>query len=491
MIINETAPKTPPKTTTPLLGEASAAPPAYAPRNAPNPVTQVPPAGPYVTYQPAGLVQRQTETARRRFIKALLVAVGIWLLASAFFGSIFTGRRTHRNLQAIGTMSGYPVPGGVDLHECTTEWTAGPYTPSSSTPYSSFTAFNFSLPSKALLLLSKGDLSAGHLRVSTGYKDQVEVKVTVHYNEEPVRDLAKVCLIKREENEGGVGIFTPRWRGGSRPWNYRLSFDVELVLPISKTSAQRFVNTLLTDVNNFSQDLEIWESFTFGNLTLQGSNGRIQSPGTLVAHEATLKTSNAKVEIRRLQSYAVSVQSTNGPITGTYETTGPLYLKTSNGKIDVGVTVKSEGDSESIPLTMITSNAALSAGIELRSSSRQGGTFPVKAQTSNHALALSFNELPIDATLSLDGKTSNSRANVSLPTTYEGKFSVVTSNAPADVQRRNKNEPDPKGAKRTRTLTFDSVSKTRTKGTVHWDKDNANRGDVAVRSSNGPVTLVL
>ncbi|KAJ7072855.1 hypothetical protein C8F01DRAFT_262988 [Mycena amicta] len=498
MIVTENTPKTPPKSTTPLLGESSVAPPAYAPPVAGR-------SGPYIVYQQPAYPPRPTESAGARFLKAFVVAVGIWLLASALLGSIFSTRVSffvtavmyideqhyHRNLQALNATD-YPIPDNVDLAECTTEWINGPKNGLSS---SSLASFTFPIPSQTLLFLSKGSLSGGRLKIITSDSKDVQVRVTVHYSDARIRDLAKVCLITREDDEAGVGIFTPNSHGWRSP-NHQLSFDVEIALPRSKARDPRFINALFTDVSNFSQEIEsLQDVVTFGTLTLTGSNGGINSP-SLVAGNTTLRTSNGGIKIGHLMSSSAALRSSNAAIGGTYVTKGPLDLTTSNGNIDVVVSVTSD-TSKAIPLTIVTSNARLSAIVDLISTSGKGGSFTAKAHTSNGQLSATLNSLPLDATLSLDARTSNTRAEVSLPLTYEGKFSVSTSNSAALVKRPSSSERDPacpdtgKCDGRRRTVNTRTVRKTAADGVVHWDKANAERGDVSVRTSNGPLTLVL
>jgi hypothetical protein len=94
MIITEPAPKSPDKTTTPLLGGAggSGAPPPYAPSGSaqagPTPIGA--PHVAYGHYQAAYTTPRggQHGSACRRFTLAFLMALGIWVLLSTLLGSI-------------------------------------------------------------------------------------------------------------------------------------------------------------------------------------------------------------------------------------------------------------------------------------------------------------------------------------------------------------------------------------------------------------------
>ncbi|KAJ6593222.1 hypothetical protein B0H19DRAFT_1089436 [Mycena capillaripes] len=483
MIVTENTPKSPAKASTPLLGDASgpSAPPAYAPGPSPIGSAQVP----YTVYQPVYTQRREGEPAGKRFCKAFLVAIGVWILASALFGSI--------GVHNIGQFE-YPIPRGVETEHCVSDWAEemkNPTFPSLSFPYSASTSFDFSLPEKTLLLLSKGALSNGRLSiVSSDYTDKVSVKVTVKYHKAAVRDLAKVCLIARSNGEGGVGIFTPSpWR--SRSYTDRLSFDVVLVLPSSH------INALSTDVSNFSHDIDTLPRTDFGNLSLQASNGNIKAK-LLSAGKATLTTSNAAVIVNSLIAPSASVKSSNGLISGSYTVCESLDLQTSNDPIKVTVTINGSGSGSKKNLSMRTSNGVLDALVNLGTSSGEAGTFNVKAQTSNAQLKTKIVYAPLDSVVTVDARTSNEEASVTLPSTYEGSFSLTTSNAPVSVRRVNPNEHDPacdshqqSCKERTRIVEQKVVTKRSVSGNVHWDKKNANRGKVTLTTSNGPATILL
>lgn len=69
----------------------------------------------------------------------------------------------------------------------------------------------FTLPADAdnLYLLSRGVSSVGSVEVHSSDADGDEVKVHVKalYEWQSIIDEAEVCLLKREKNEHGVGIF--------------------------------------------------------------------------------------------------------------------------------------------------------------------------------------------------------------------------------------------------------------------------------------------
>ncbi|KAJ7033399.1 hypothetical protein C8F04DRAFT_1104620 [Mycena alexandri] len=489
MIVTDNSPKSPDKASTPLLGGAggSGGPPAYEPRGGgPSPIggAQVP----YTAvYQPIHAQQREGESAGKRFFKAFLVALGIWFLVSALVGSVVDDR-------ALGYHD-YPIPGDVETENCVTEWKGQTIpSPFSSFPYSASTTFDFALPSETLLLISKGQLSSGNLKIKTSTKitDAVQVKVTVHYHTTAVRDSAKICMIGRQKDEAGVGIFTPTyWRRRSR--TDFLFFDVELTLPHS-TSTQ-YINALSTDVNNFSHDVETLKNVFFGHVSLTASNGKILTQD-VTAETITFTTSNAVIT-SSLVALDAKVRSSNGHINGHYAVTNSLDLHTTNGAIKVAAILNVSDTETPKTVSMTTSNGVLDAQINLGTSNGKPGSFRVITTTTNSGLTTHIDSAPLDSVLNVDARTSNGRAYLGLPSTYEGKFSAATSNGKLAVSGANPNEPDPackgdsKCTGRQRTTETSTVNKRLVVGSVYWDKKNAARGKASVTTSNSAVTLSL
>ncbi|KAJ6491613.1 hypothetical protein C8R47DRAFT_1070639 [Mycena vitilis] len=490
MIVTEDSPQSPVKdSSTPLLGGAgaSSAPPAYAPRGAGlSPGSSQVPYTPYqpTHAQPTHTLRREGESAGQRFCKAFLIAFGVWILLTMLFGSIADSGR----ISQAGHFE-YPIPPGVEAGEsCETSWSGELKHPGfTSYPYSASTSFHFSLPSKNLLLLSKGDLSNGNLKITTSDSaDKVSVNVTVNYHKTAVRDAAKVCFIQRNDGESGVGIFTPlRWR--SRSHTDRLAFDVQLVLP------RALINALSTDVNNFSHDVDnLLGVLGFGDLALKATNGRIQAKA-LSATTAALSTTNGAVSLDSLIATTVAVRSSNAPISGAYVVADSLALQTTNGRIDVAVTVSANGGKSTKDVALRTTNSALDAVINLYDD--KAGKFDIVTETTNGALSAKIAAAPLDSTIVLKAKTSNHRASVELPATYEGSFSVATSNAAVVVEESNSGAQDPActvwGNCRTRTVHTTNVTKRSAAGHVHWDEKNADRGKVTLATTNGRASLSL
>ncbi|KAF7350919.1 hypothetical protein MSAN_01654000 [Mycena sanguinolenta] len=517
MIIPDT-PKSPVEDSTPLLGEAvdngPNAPPAYTPlpRAAPMPIwdTQIP----YGVYQSVHTQQdrqRTRKSAGLRFCMAFLVAFGVWLLVLALFGSLTAQSRLHL-IQSPWEDYDYPIPSGVEPSSCAATWPEVKNPDFSDFPYSGSVSFDFDLPSKALLLLSQGGLSNGHLTITSSPDvANVQVVVTVSYHKAAVCDAAKVCFIERLEGENGVGIFTPQpWPG--RTYTDRLFFDVKLVLPRSDSILH--VNALSTEVQNFSHDVDTIDAY-FNDLSLKASNGKIQVKSltaaqvvlitsnaaitveSLIAAQAVLNTSNAPVGIGSLVAPIASVVSSNGRIVGAFAVADSLELKTINAAIDAVVSITGDSSLQKKNISLSTINSPLSYSIDLGPTKAEAGSFRVMADTSNGRMTGQIVSAPLNSNLTIRARTTNHEASLTLPSTYEGNFAISTSNAAARIARANPQEKDPacgsdakcKGRSRTVNTTF--VTKFDVQRVLHWDPRNVEHGKVVLSSTNGAATLYI
>lgn len=76
--------------------------------------------------------------------------------------------------------------------------------------YASEASFDLPLSSATLFLISRGENLGGAVRVVTSEEqadDSAKVLISLRYYEEKVRDWTKVCLLSRDEDEDGVGVF--------------------------------------------------------------------------------------------------------------------------------------------------------------------------------------------------------------------------------------------------------------------------------------------
>jgi len=121
----------------------------------------------------------------------------------------------------------------------------------------------------------------------------------------------------------------------------------------------------------------------------------------------------------------------------------------------------------------------------------QDDVFTVSAITSNSDLLFDLLSLPYESSLKLEAKTSNSNAKVKLPQTFEGQFTLDTSNNAPSMERHSERDRDPAGRGRTRQVDDKSRLRNFWQGNVYWDKDHENLSDAKIRTSNGKAILVL
>ncbi|TFK45094.1 hypothetical protein BDQ12DRAFT_642266 [Crucibulum laeve] len=423
------------------------------------------------------------ESPAMRFSKAFIVAVAIWILITGLVQSmVITAHRHHRY---GGVSTHYPIPSDVFLDRCITseEWSRDlsshiadfpsldAYLPPSAFPYTSKTTFSLPLSSDVLFLLSRGPLSSGSVDIVTSSEEgeAVKVDVVVKYFREHVRDISNVCLVSRKDGEIGIGIFSPEWANHHRIED-QLYFEVVVSLPRTSNGKPLLINRFETDVLNTPHRIgDLSKSVIFQSIDLKGSNAPIYAK-SIRAHNANIHTSN-------------------GPIQGIFNTSHSLVLETSNSPIRVQIGMTNDKDGPASEVTLHSTNGAVESDISLMSTSKKGGTFNVKSRTSNGPLRVNFLASPIDSTLHLNGKTSNNVAEISLDTSYEGKFLLKTSNHAATLRKRRDVE-DPRGQERKRTVNYKSTRGTIV-GDVHWSNDSKAEGTVRVVTSNSPVVLDL
>ncbi|KAF8959955.1 hypothetical protein BDZ97DRAFT_1835763 [Flammula alnicola] len=500
---------------TPLLGESPpsyygvSSQPAYQPQGPPQP---------YPVQEYTVIVYRYGQSPGVRFLRAFLVAWLIWILCTAFVQSTIMAahwRHPHRPGPGPGRGHGgridggweYNIPSGLLMSGCVqggdwsnqvqpatfyTELPAGnPFLPPHGFPFSSQTTFDVPLDSVNLLLLSRGQLSAGTVDVVTSPQqapNTATFRVVMNYFREDIRNLAKVCVIRRNEGEStkGVGIFTPTWRTGRHDRkDEQMYFETTLILPeVDAHAAPLSIKGFETDApNTLHRFGDLNTKVLFGSISLRGSN--------------------APIHAKSLSAITGDVHTTNGFIRGIFNTSGSLMLTTTNSPIDVDVGLEStEGSAPE--LTALTTNGAIQAAISLTTTapSNQGGSYAVSLTTTNGNLQVRIPSQPVNSSLHLTATTSNGPANMVLNPAYEGTFSLQSPTAV--VVRERKGIEDPSGEHRRRRVRYNMVGKF-TQGDVRWGTEGEARtrtgigrntgtglhgdGTILIRTTNAPVTF--
>ncbi|KDR75479.1 hypothetical protein GALMADRAFT_247916 [Galerina marginata CBS 339.88] len=516
-----TPPKQGPSSPPPPRGEGQQSPPSYGSSQA------YPQVQPYPqTYTGYAVVVPPPQTAGRRFIGAFLVATLIWFLFTVLIQSTFgVVRWSHRHGGLILDGWDYTIPSGVSLQECIQggEWSPS-LKPDSSVamaqgfvgitfPRESETSFDLPLSSKSLFFLSRGQLLGGAVNVITSTnqpKDTATVQVVIKYRREEVRDLAKVCMITRNQGENGVGIFAPVWPLGRYPHGqeYRLGYKMTIILPdLTGKSAPLVIKNFETDVqNSVHQIADLNDKVLFESISLSGSNGPITA-GSLAVIKGKIHTSNGQISGNfnsttgltvetsnapvsgKFNSKDLSIKTSNGQISGVFNSTTVLTLLTSNAPIRVAVGLESKGKGATPILNARTSNGMLEADVSLISGSSSGGSFNVTTTSSNAPLRVTFPASPLNSKLNFNGWTSNGRATALLNPAYEGDFSLQTSSTFGVTVHRNAGVEDPTGEERKRQIVYRTVGKGVLTGEIHWDTKQKGQGLVTVRTSNSPIVL--
>ncbi|KAG9221279.1 hypothetical protein CCMSSC00406_0008886 [Pleurotus cornucopiae] len=490
MIVTDSTPPSPPKGAPPQPAPYRPAPPSYQASG-----SQYQPTQPLIyTTVPAVHPLAHGYNARRRFLKAFLVAILIWALIGMFIRSVaelayWNSRHGRYTTQAIWP-DDFAVPAGIDPHRCVTDWqevpSGLPLFPSHAT-----TTFDVPYDLDTMLFLARGP-AGGTFTVVTSdeVRDTARVVVVVSYRHQEFRDQAKVCRIKRGESSAGIGIFTPRWNYTNYPRERGLAFSVVVSLPTNSHKKP-------LDIKNFEADMPLFgistanlhDSVSFTNISLISSQMHITAQ-SLVAENAFLKTSNAPISGSIYSPNLLHLITSNGAITGTFNTSKSLHLITSNALIQADVGLTNEGNHPTKAI-LKTSNGQIRSAISLLRDTEGsvGGVYDVEAFTSNAPLNINFPTAPVDSTLSLDAKTTNAGADVSLHPTYEGRFELVSSLFAPVVEKSTVNDPSGRG--RERTIQYSSLNRGVLSGKVQWAGSDKSDGRVLVKSSNAKVTLKL
>ncbi|KAI0256051.1 hypothetical protein BJV78DRAFT_1118294 [Lactifluus subvellereus] len=454
-----------------------------------------PPPPPYANYQStsqyvvAAAFPEPRETAERRFVKAFLVAVSIWVLAGIFVSSTVELSRLKR--PPARWVSGIGVPGCPSIAPPTIEdgnidscvqWTGvsdrgHPHLPPFVSGAWSQARLNLPLDTDGIYFAARGAFESGKLYVgeSSEAKD-VSVKVFVHHHGTGSLARAAVCRLSRDDGQIGVGIFTPlnwhnHWPIGSRD---NLRFVVAVELPSTRGGEVRYIPSFHADLPMFALAMGDLSAFHFGDLILKSTHSPIQVEGVIAN---TLK-----------------VHTTNGRITGTFNTTDSLALITNNSPVSVKIGAEHGKPDKSTEVFIQTNNGPIEADISLTSTSSPGagGAFGVHTQTTNGPINILFDDSSVDSVLNFDAQSTNSPVHTVLHRAYEGTFSMQTTNADV-VLDHSRNVEDPSGHGRKRRLFVHTVNRHVMYGEVKWvPSDNDSRaGSVNIATTNNLIKLTI
>ncbi|KAF8959956.1 hypothetical protein BDZ97DRAFT_1761105 [Flammula alnicola] len=384
----------------------------------------------------------------------------------------------HNDLGQKEEDSFYDIPQGLSLDNCVEvdDWYRDSRVPKAQV------SLQVPVSSKDIFFISRGCHSDSSFNIVSSPhhpKDSVTFSVVAEYNRDEIRNSAKVCLISRGEGGKGFGILTP---GG--PCNHHstqddIHFRTTMIFPQTETG-QLFIESFQTDLPNTRQTIhqDLASNVFFENISLKGKN--------------------ALIDVRSLSAGNVRVETSAGPIHGTFNTTTFLTLTTSNSPIKVDVGLTSNGTSPTFIAK--TTNSPLHAEVSLFSSSKEGGSFHVSGTTTNSPVYLGFPEAPVDSTLRVEAETKNSPASVFLHPTFEGSFSLESTVFQPEVQEHGVVDPTGKG--RIRRVQVDRIDGDELSGKVLWEREAKKpipipwplplpSGAVFIHTTNSPAVLDL
>ncbi|KAI0366755.1 hypothetical protein BV20DRAFT_971491 [Pilatotrama ljubarskyi] len=504
MILPDDTPESPTKSPAGPPSEAAdeeylPPPPAYPGRNSSQPADLEAQASSSRTplVQPGHHIEA-VEHAPTRFLKALGIAVLIWIAVGSFARSAYAGSHWRSHASPGGGKGGGhdevdrphkphkpdtpdSFPGEI-IFPKPTEGAARCVR--ASAPFEARnahaeTAISIQLPLSAdvLYIFSRGALSRGVISFTTTEdrslpQDRVSVDMAFSYTSNWALEKTEVCLFKRAPGEKGVGILTPETALSKSS----LKTLINVRFPVRQDGELLRVKAFETNLPQFMHALTSLENKVhFGSISLLSRNMPIQAD-YLDAEEVSLTTTNAR-------------------LAGNFRASQMLRLETSNSPISADVTLDHDDSRpHSTNLTMLTSNAIIDSRLTLRSTSPKstGGLYDVVARTENSGVFLSVASQPIRSTLLLEARTKNAPASVYLPVEYEGAFSAATTSTHAEVEC-DEDAYDPTGRGRRRTCAVQYATPQVVRGWTAWEVEGGRHGsgDVRVVSTNVPVKLVL
>ncbi|KAJ7650796.1 hypothetical protein FB45DRAFT_1050679 [Roridomyces roridus] len=388
---------------------------------------------------------------------------------------------------------------GVKRTKCNLTWAPARGAPHPPYSYSNSVSFDIPLARETLLFFSQGGLTGGSLTVtsSANISDIARVDITVHYHDRRMRDQAEICVVKRNEGENGVGIYTHRVTPPHNSFCDELHFEVVLTIPCGTPDETLYLNRLETHVSTFSQYLEPL-AIDFGDLILNGRTGEI-TVKTIIAHSAYFKTHTGSISAEVTPvCLEIDVRSETGSMKGIYMAARSLCLITNTGKVNVDALLTgSEGPNNS--LNIHTRTGPLIARILLgpldTPDSYRGNNFAVTTKSSNGSLIVYITSPP-DSVLTVDASTRTGSAILSLSPQFEGYMDVYSAHSVGEIEVSNTTGSSD-GRRRVMNTTQRETHWGRgTAGSVFWEANpvmNVQRpmGNVVLETWTGPATICL
>ncbi|KAL5483238.1 hypothetical protein ACEPAI_8468 [Sanghuangporus weigelae] len=398
----------------------------------------------------------RVENARKRFLKAFAIAVGMLLLIVIIAEGI---EEINLTVKRKNTPSRDNVP-----PESPEEWPPKPgkrirfpfclVAPSrnstreispSSDPNS--VKVGFSIPASSdLSFFGNDSYSYGSFAIDAveSSTSDVEIDVVISSQNRDILQRSKICLIE-EGAKFTVGIMAAKEVHDPPSTANLLRYDVYVKLPIPE-KRPLFVSRLSADLPLFA-------------IAVTDLAGRVEFG------EIDLRTDDMIIVAESLSARKARLETSQKSIKGSFTTSSSVELVTKNAPIQADIVMLNSASSDQPPtqLALRTKNAVISTRLNLTnpstSSSHQplspsgfsddsvGGNFSIESTTSNAPNSISVLSQPFSSYLSLAARTSNAASEVSLLQQFSGGFRLSSSimqpvlqvtSPPIDKKNRNR-----------------------------------------------------
>ncbi|EPT02472.1 hypothetical protein FOMPIDRAFT_1118373 [Fomitopsis schrenkii] len=342
------------------------------------------------------------------------------------------------------------------------------------------TSFDLPLDSDELFFVSHGtsNFANGFITITDDGEpgsDIVKVDVLGYYNSQHhFEELTKVCKLNPDDGKNGVGIFAPHRWSGHHDNRHRTQFSIIVRIPPSTDGSRTTVSKLTTDLAIFVHNV--------GDLK-----------HTVHFNELSLSTTNTPIHVDSVVADAAYAHSTNGIISGHFNTSDSLILETTNGPITAVIGLFND-HSTATKARLHTTNGPISANVSLfaTTDSSTGGLFDVSTTSTNSPVRVTFPHAPVDHVLTLAARTTNSPLDLVLHPAFEGAFALHGARWFAPRVQVSEDVADPADRGRRRDVSFRQVQRGEVSGVVRWvPAEERELGLVTAETSNMVISLYL
>ncbi|KAJ7280793.1 hypothetical protein C8J57DRAFT_1500997 [Mycena rebaudengoi] len=427
--------------------------------------------------------QASRNIAHKSIEKRFLQGLGLVLILWSFSTGLHLIPHWKEVLLRSDSMP-WPIPPDVSVDYCT-KWSPK----EDSGEYSSDARFELPMTAETLFLLARSELRSDgifasgkvHYSQSQNASGLVSVHITASSFREESLEATQSCLVRREGNQTGVGIFA-KWEHDHPPGPHaRVRFEVDVVFPRAPQAVPLAVNNFWTDVEIFSQSVEDLGGILFKTISLKS----ILTPiivTVLRAEDVKIANTVGLIRIESLSSARADITTSAAGIEGQLNISDTVILETSSSPINVNLNLVNGAERNITKARFFGVVTAVAANITLDSPKKSRAAFDILTLTSFGALRLDVLSAPVDSNLTLAATTSFQEAIVALPETYEGSFLGLTS--PHSHARVEYDQ-----ARRDRKLEYDDSRPGSVRGNIFSAPEGKTRGAVNVTTSLGPVVL--